>query len=150
MDPISRNNYEVYFLDALEGNLAPHLQKELQDFLLSHPDLGEEFRQMQEAMHNSGHETPVHIYPYKEKLHKPGLPIHRNELDNLLIDELENALSTEDKARLDKWSVVYPEVATARRIFAATILHPVEEFLRALVNPAGLLNRVFRKTKNIL
>jgi hypothetical protein len=127
MDMINRNNYEIYFLDALEGNLAPHLEKQLQDFLVSHPDLAEEFMQMQEAMNNSAHDTPLHIYPDKEKLHKPGLPINRKELDTLLIDELENVLPAEEKAQLEKWSAVYPEVDASRRMFAATILQPTED-----------------------
>ncbi len=42
------------------------------------------------------------------------------------------------------------EVESSSSSNHTSILHPVEEFLRALVNPSGLLNHVFCKTKTLL
>lgn len=42
MEKISRNNYEIFFLDYLEGNLDPLKTEELFSFLLLHPDLKNE------------------------------------------------------------------------------------------------------------
>lgn len=42
MEKISRNNYEGFFLDYLEGNLDPLKTEELFFFLLYHPDLKKE------------------------------------------------------------------------------------------------------------
>lgn len=36
---ITRENYEIYFTDYWDGLLSPDIQKELQTFLLIHPDL---------------------------------------------------------------------------------------------------------------
>lgn len=36
---ITRENYEIYFADYLDGLLSPDIQKELKTFLLIHPDL---------------------------------------------------------------------------------------------------------------
>lgn len=42
MEKISRNNYEIFFLDYLEGNLDPLKTEELFSFLILHPDLKKE------------------------------------------------------------------------------------------------------------
>lgn len=42
MEKISRNNYEVFFLDYLEGKLDPLKSEELFSFLMLHPDLKRE------------------------------------------------------------------------------------------------------------
>ena len=39
---ITRSNYESWFLDFLEGNLAPSLTEELQSFIKQNPDLAKE------------------------------------------------------------------------------------------------------------
>jgi hypothetical protein len=39
---ITRNNYEIWFLDYLEGRLDPAGMEEVHHFLLDHPDLAEE------------------------------------------------------------------------------------------------------------
>lgn len=39
---ITRDNYEVYFIDFIDGNLDASLQEEMQLFLASNPDLAEE------------------------------------------------------------------------------------------------------------
>ena len=39
---ITKENYESYFIDYLEGLLPEALQEELDDFLFRHPDLREQ------------------------------------------------------------------------------------------------------------
>lgn len=43
MSEINRNNYEAFFLDYHEGQLSTAQMKELEQFLLDHPDLKAEF-----------------------------------------------------------------------------------------------------------
>jgi hypothetical protein len=49
MSIINRNNYEIYFLDYLEGNLSPELRKEMELFLIKNPDLKEELDGLEDA-----------------------------------------------------------------------------------------------------
>ena len=50
MSIINRNNYEIYFLDYLEGNLNPELKQEMELFLLANPDLKEELDGLEDAV----------------------------------------------------------------------------------------------------
>jgi hypothetical protein len=119
---IDRNNYEVYFLDAIEGNLAPQLEPFLHEFLLSNQDLALEFEQMREVMSSSIKESEVHTFPFKSTLIKPALPDSQDEINRLLIDEVEHNLIPGDRDRIEKWTLIYPDVAKSRQLFSATIL----------------------------
>lgn len=46
---ITRDNYESWFLDYLEGNLEEGMKEAFQEFLRHHPDLQEELRQFEEV-----------------------------------------------------------------------------------------------------
>ena len=38
---ITRENYEIYFMECMDGNLSAREQAEVEAFLLVHPDLRE-------------------------------------------------------------------------------------------------------------
>lgn len=63
---INRNNYEMYFLDYLEGNLDPVMEEELKTFLANHPDLSAELEQYR----NITLSAPDVHFPYKHHLRK--------------------------------------------------------------------------------
>lgn len=119
---INRNNYEIYFLDAIEGNLAPIMEPVLHEFLLANPDLAIELEQMRDAFQGSLPEMKSDEFAFKSGLHKAYLPCSEDELNQLLIDEIEQNLEPLRKDLLEKWVLIYPEVAKARKLFSATIL----------------------------
>ncbi len=60
---IDRTNYEIYFLDYLEGNLSEHLIDEFLDFLEKNPDLKEELQ----AVSGSAVKLPAENIPFEAK-----------------------------------------------------------------------------------
>lgn len=65
---INRDNYEVYFMDYLDGNLKPDQTRELQAFLLINNDLQEILEEMKEPLKLKVQDSPV--YKNKELLKK--------------------------------------------------------------------------------
>ena len=63
---ISRDNYEVFFIDYFEGNLNREEKEELQRFLSKNPDLKNEFDQFEEI----NVAEPEREYKYKTELKK--------------------------------------------------------------------------------
>lgn len=49
MNRINRNNYEIYLIDLMEGNLDALTQQELMTFLDTNPDIKEEFEKYEEV-----------------------------------------------------------------------------------------------------
>ena len=46
---ITRENYEIYFIDYMDGNLSERERAEVEAFLLVHPDLQEQLDGMGEV-----------------------------------------------------------------------------------------------------
>ena len=92
--PISRNNYEVYFIDYIDGNLSSTQAKELQAFLEQNPDLAAELNGIEKA-HLQPVETP---YSKRELLKKDSQWGVANRLDYLCIAKIEGDITgSEDK-----------------------------------------------------
>jgi hypothetical protein len=91
-----RSNYEIWFIDWLDGNLDAQQVEELNIFLDKNPDLREEFKEL----------TPVVIehsdrqYKNKESLLKSPADISDSQFEYLCVAFLENDLSSEQKAEL--------------------------------------------------
>jgi hypothetical protein len=118
---INRNNYEAYFLDELEGKLSAQNREELQAFLLIHPDLAEELDLLRSA--STSLFTPSSLlFPNKDSLKKPELPISKLELEHLLIGEVEGTLSQEELLKLDELCIQFQSVTQDRLQFAKTKL----------------------------
>ena len=58
---ITRENYEVYFIDYMDGNLSERERAEVEAFLLVHPDLQEQLDGMGEAV------SYTHLDVYKRQ-----------------------------------------------------------------------------------
>jgi len=91
-----RSNYEIWFIDWLDGNLDAQQVEELNIFLDKNPDLREEFKEL----------TPVVIehsdrqYKNKESLLRSTADISDSQFEYLSVAFLENDLSSEQKAEL--------------------------------------------------
>jgi len=103
MESLNINNYEIWFLDYLDGNLSNEQLDTLLDFLEQHPELKEELRSISGVCLVAGHET----FSDKKSLLKdssdiPGI----SSEDQLCIARMENDLAPEEArlfdARLDK------------------------------------------------
>jgi hypothetical protein len=118
---ISRNNYESYLIDYLDGKLNTEEEKEVLLFLQSNPDIQEEFNGITDAILDVEEDT---ILQDKEQLKKPAYPAIKKDVEHLLIAELENDLSTAEKIKLQHTLVAYPEAEKDRALFYNTLLKP--------------------------
>lgn len=126
---ISRDNYEVFFLDYLEGNLQAEMLEELKLFLQNNPDLEEELEEMkffQEQMEYELPEEPV-LFDGKASLKKAEPTPEELLIDELLAKELEGDLTAEEKTLLDKLSAGTTLVDNWRRVYAMTKLQAPSE-----------------------
>ncbi len=118
---INRNNYEVFFLDHIDGKLSPLLVEELRAFLLLNPDLAAEFDDVQASMIPfSSHCTE--LFPDKKSLLKPELPLSTDALNELLAKEVEGQLSHQEFQLLEKLQIQFPFIASSRKQFSKTKL----------------------------
>lgn len=120
---IDRSNYEVYFLDYLDGSLAEELRPEFDAFLAANPDLADELTQVKYAMEELDlpvTSAPEEVFEFKSELKKvQGVS---PEIENLLLKELEGDLSTSDKSILDNALNSDPEVRREKQRLALTKL----------------------------
>ncbi|HOP03238.1 MAG TPA: hypothetical protein PL017_01015 [Tenuifilaceae bacterium] len=125
---ITRENYEVFIIDYLDGNLNPGLAEELHRFLQLNPDLAEEFEGL-----SSVSLTPKNIeFEGKELLKKKSFSRHgiESETTYLLIAEHEGDISEEEKFQLSKLLNENPSLQNDRIIFSKTklVANPNEKF----------------------
>lgn len=119
---IGRHNYEIYFIDAIEGKLDSALETELRIFLSQNPDLADEYEQMSEIWLSGIPNDQPNSFRGKRELHQPELPVSEEQLNEMLIAEVEGHSSDEEKKLIEKWATVYPNVEAARKYFQATQL----------------------------
>ncbi len=123
---INRNNYEVFFMDHLDGKLSPSLEQELHAFLVLNPDLAIEFEDVQSFMRTVLSPT-ADVFPDKSSLHKQEFPISTEALNELLVKEVDGNLSAQELLMLEKLQVEFPFIASSRLQFSKTKL-PIESF----------------------
>jgi len=93
---INRANYEIWFIDWLDGNLDSHQVEQLNQFLNENPDLKDEFNDL----------APVNLvhsdnkFKNKESLKRSTADISDSQFEYLCVAFLENDLSSEQKAEL--------------------------------------------------
>lgn len=117
---ITRENYEGFFLDYIEGNLAAERVSELLVFLAENPDLAAELDGLDTAT-TASNEV---VFSFKNELKKPELPIQEEELDLLLAREAEGHVSADEAQLIEKLSAEFPFVAKLRAAFAKAVFVP--------------------------
>lgn len=93
---INRSNYEIWFLDWLDGNLNCHQEKELYEFLDQNPDLKEEFNDISKA----SIPVPEYLFKSKENLKKTPEEITDSQFEYLSAAYLENDLTDSHKSEI--------------------------------------------------
>ncbi len=117
---INRENYEIFFMDYLDGQLSPKQLEALKVFLNDNPDLKEEL----EDLSGFKLEAKEQSFPDKATLKKtPDLPeINLGNIDAFLLHELEGNLSDEETEKLDTFLKLHPELLSERDKWAQTKL----------------------------
>ena len=116
---ITRENYEPYFLDYLEGNLDLQLIDEFLDFLRQNPDLKEEL-QLFEPVKLTAEKID---FEGRHKLYRQ-LPSGKEEFENLAIAWMEGDMNTEDQIRFKAFIDANPDKKRELEIFLQTRLYP--------------------------
>ncbi len=94
---INRENYEIWFIDYLDGNLDKSSTEQLYAFLENNPDLAEELQMLE----NVNLEASAEVFEQKEKLLKPDTALTDiPEVDYLLIKRMEEGLTRDEEMSL--------------------------------------------------
>jgi hypothetical protein len=120
---ISRQNYEAYFLDYLEGKLDSDQMVEFLSFLKSNPDLENELRGFENIQINPG----GIIFPDKASLKKTiaDIPlINESNFEEYCIAKIEGDLRGKDEIILEGYLFKHPEKRKDLELFTRTKLKP--------------------------
>ena len=120
---ITRNNYEIFFLDFHEGRLSAGLRRELTAFLDANPDLKEEFY----SFDGPGLANESGQFPGRNTLYRDYIPvgnIHPGNVDEMIIASMENDLTDEAAEFLDQFIGLNPAYGVTRELYEATRLVP--------------------------
>lgn len=107
---IDRSNYEVWFIDWLDGNLNSFQTKELKNFLDLNPDLKEEFNDLSIIPIVS----PENQYPNKDVLKRSAEEISESQFAYLCAAYIERDLSDLQRTEVDEIIAKDPE---KKRVF---------------------------------
>lgn len=116
---ITRDNYEAWFLDYLEGNLEEGKVDEFIEFLQLNPDLKEELRLYEPVALEAG----LKEFPSKERLYKEPLDLPE-AFDQAAVAYLEGDLKEEKRQQLEEYIAHHPDKRKELDLFRMTFLAP--------------------------
>ena len=91
---ITRENYEIYFMEYMDGNLSAREQAEVEAFLLVHPDL----RELLDGMDEVRLEVPAEVFGKKEEIKRT---VWEREIEYYAIAAAEGVITDEEQAWVD-------------------------------------------------
>ena len=119
---ITRENYEVYYIDFLDGNLSEEMETAFLSFLEANPDL-----QLEEdlpALNPSTESLSAFEKQLLKKEEKKPLIISLETIEYALVAQLEGQLTEDEERNLQLWLLNHPAYQTEQAIYAKTILAP--------------------------
>lgn len=116
---ITRDNYEPYFLDFLDGNLDEDQIDQFLDFLKQNPDLKEELHGLE---HLKLDDEPA-LFAAKDKLYKSNEDAKALR-ESKMIAHLEGDLNEEEKAAFESYLAGHPVLENEYNLFRKTKLLP--------------------------
>lgn len=116
---ITRENYESFFLDYLEGNLKENQIDEFLDFLEQNADLKKELHQFE----NLNLPEEQILFSEKKKLYKSASE-QKIMLENKFVAYLEGDLENEDRLAFEAYLARRPELQKEYNLFTKTRLVP--------------------------
>jgi hypothetical protein len=136
MTNINRHNYEVFFIDYLEGNLSVVQEKELMMFLEKNPDLKKELQDWEEINISPSYEK---IFPDKSVLRKDNAVLPEEKpFDEQCIAKIEGDLNQNEEKLFDQ--IIQDDIDKEKvfRIYQKTkvtpdytIKYPEKKYLKA-------------------
>jgi len=116
---ITRDNYESFFIDYVEGNLHESMIDQFLDFLNQNPDLKDELHLFEEV------NLPEEQVEFQEKkqLHKSVADENRR-LENSIVAYLEGDLDVEENQVFEACLASHPELEKEYHLFTKTRLIP--------------------------
>jgi len=117
---INVNNCEAFFLDYYEGNLSERQVAELFAFLKLHPQMREAF----ESFADVAAEDDYVLTPDFSFLKKEETVNEHEQAEMWMVELIENCISEEDRAALEKYFVAHPDRRKELAMFQQTILIP--------------------------
>ena len=120
---INKENYEVFLIDYLDGNLEEAVVSEVEQFLAMNPDIKKEFVGI-EKMHLSDKPTE---FPLKGKIHfrEDGI----SETDYLCVGHIEGDLNEQEKKQLESLRQSEPTMERELKLFSLTKLKPALQII---------------------
>lgn len=91
---ITRENYEIYFMDYMDGNLSARERAEVEAFLLVHPDL----RELLDGMNEVWLKVPVEVFDKKEEIKRT---VREREIEYYAIATAEGVITGEEQTWVD-------------------------------------------------
>lgn len=120
---ISRNNYEIWFLDHLEGRLLPEDEQMLSDFLAANPDLRAELDEFSDPIPEVT--APIVLFPGKAQLRKaPEGFGDMPEADYLMIKKTEEGLNAPEQEALNQLLAKHPQAVADLSLYEKLRLTP--------------------------
>jgi len=116
---ITRDNYEPFFLDYLEGNLDENKIDQFLDFLVQNPDLKEELHLLEH----------VHL-PEEQIIFSEKMMLYKSAADEKVVTEnkaiayLEGDLDDDDRKSFETYLATHPELQKEYTVFTKTRLIP--------------------------
>lgn len=116
---ITRDNYEPFFLDYLEGNLDENKIDQFLEFLMQNPDLKEELHLFEN----------VHL-PEEQIIFSDKMKLYKNAADEKIVAEnkaiayLEGDLDDDDRKSFETYLATHPELQKEYTVFTKTRLIP--------------------------
>ena len=92
---ITRENYEIYFIDYMDGNLSARERAEVEAFLLVHYDL----RELLDGMDEVRLEVPAEVFGKKEEIKQT---VWEREIEYYAFAAAEGVITSEERAWVDK------------------------------------------------
>ena len=120
---INRNNYEVYFLDFIEGRLTPEEEAGLMAFLSENPDLEKELNGYSSYQLN----PPSIAFEDKESLKKTMSSFHEineNNFGQYCIAKMEGDLDNHSNTIFEEYLNKHPEKLKEYKQYLQTFLEP--------------------------
>jgi hypothetical protein len=117
MENINEDNYESFFLDYYEGQLSAEQVAELMLFLQQHPELNEEFEEL-EIIPITIDETGV--LPCKEEFKKG--EVNKYNYEEFMVESMEGILDEEGETMLQEFLRENPEYQKDWAYFKRTII----------------------------
>ena len=125
---ISKNNYESFFIDYLDGNLSDSQIREIEAFLMNHDDLREEFEGLEKILLK-----PDNIkYGFKENLRQPDLgdSVNESNFEFYCIAEMEGDLSEKQLEELSDYLLNNPDKKQTQILFGQLACMSLVLFLK--------------------